>query len=58
MYEKELQKLRRAILKGVSASSRHLLASKVKSQQPIAVYNVDHVEIMNAKEAKKLCNLK
>ncbi len=50
MYEKELQKLRRKILRAVSASSRQLLDTKVKNNRPIAVYNIDHVEVIDAKD--------
>lgn len=50
MSEKELQRLRRAILKGVCASTEKLFYDKKKNNFPIAVMGHQGIQIIEANE--------
>jgi len=50
MSEKELQRLRRAILKGVCASTEKLFYDKKKNNFPIEVMGHQGIQIIEAKE--------
>jgi hypothetical protein len=49
MYEKEIQKVRVAILKGLSASSKCMLNNKIKSNSLIAITRDDKVQVVPAR---------
>lgn len=49
MYEKEINKVRVAILKGLNGSSRNMLDSKIKSNRPIAIFRDEKVQVIPAR---------
>lgn len=51
MYESELQKMRRDILRAISASSRQMLDDKVKNHGQIAISYGKHVKVIDAEMA-------
>lgn len=53
MYEQELQKLRRDILRGVAASTQNMLNEKSKSNAVVAISLDNHVEVIKAKKVMK-----
>lgn len=53
MYEQELQKLRRDILRGVTASTQNMLNKKSKTNALVAISRDNHVEVVKAKKVIK-----
>lgn len=49
MYEKEINRVRVAILKGLHDSSRNLLSNKIKSNRPIAIMRDNRVQVVPAR---------
>ena len=48
MYEQEISRVRVAILKGLTDSSRNLLNTKIKNNRPIAIMRDDKVQVILA----------
>lgn len=49
MYEKEITRVRVAILKGLMDSSKNLLKNKIKTNRPIAVMRDNQVQVIPAR---------
>lgn len=53
MSEKEIQKLRQKILRGVTASLKNMLQTKVKNNGSVAIMDGNRVTVVNAKDIKQ-----
>lgn len=49
MYEQEINRVRVAILKGLTDSSRNLLNAKIKNNRPIAIMRDDRLQVIPAR---------
>ena len=49
MYEKEINRVRVAILKGLNDSSRNLLINKIKNNRPMAIMRNDNIQVVMAR---------
>lgn len=48
MYEKEINRVRVAILKGLMDSSKNLLNTKIKTNRPMAIMRDNRVQVIPA----------
>ncbi|MDR3047003.1 MAG: hypothetical protein LBU51_05220 [Bacteroidales bacterium] len=51
MYEKEIKKVRLAVMNGLLASSKNLVSTKIRNNRPIAVIRDNCLQVVPA------CNL-
>jgi len=49
MYEKEITRVRTAILKGLLDSSKNLLHAKIRANRPIAVFRNNQIQVVPAR---------
>lgn len=49
MYEKEITKVRTAILKGLLDSSKNLLNMKIRNNRPIAIVRNNRMQVVPAR---------
>ena len=49
MYEKEITRVRTAILKGLLDSSMNLLNTKIKTNRPIAIARNNRIQVIPAR---------
>ena len=50
MYEREIQKQRSAIIKGLTISAKRMLSEKIKKNGLIAVSNGEQVQVIRAQD--------
>ncbi len=49
MYEKEINRVRTAVLRGLLGSSKNLLSTKIRANRPIAVVRDNRVQVVPAR---------